>query len=453
MKIVMVGGGGASIVCANTLRLLGNTSEIDIYTGRERTAYTPCEQPFVLRDVLTFDEMFYASPEWFESKQIGLHTRRNVDSIDRKRKVINVNGEEIPYDILLINTGARSKIPSVSGLHGERVLSLITDLKSSRQLEAIMASGKSVAIIGGGIIGLEMAETLVKKGYSHVSVIVSSDSLFSQQLDPDMAKWLEPDVKKAGVSLYFSTSVKNAEITGHGMRIILTGDEIIEADWILVAKGIIPDTELAENAGLKIGETGGIEVNQYLQTSDPSIYAAGDCIEGWHMVSGEKFINGLATNSNRNGRIIARNIHSNNAVSFAGSLHTFGAKVFGKTVVSIGMTEQRARSNGQEYISIKRIGKTRKKMFHGEDIRIKLLADPEKQTLIGAQLLGPVETSRVGERIILMIGEQIPLSRISQYETIFSPPLGNAYDIITNGVDLLISKIIEKGGTVKWCGG
>ncbi|MDY6934477.1 MAG: FAD-dependent oxidoreductase [Spirochaetota bacterium] len=450
MKIIMVGGGGASIVCANTLRLLRNHAQIDIYTRRERTAYTPCEQPFFLRNVLTFDEMFYANLEWFASKKIGLYTQRNVETIDRERKIIMVDGEEISYDILLINTGAKSKMPPVPGFKGERVLSLISDLKSAKQIESILPIGKSAVIIGGGVVGLEMAETLIKKSYSQVSIIVSSENILSQQLDPDMAKWLEPDIINAGVSLYLSTSIKKAILTDENVKIFLSGDKLIEADWAFISKGIVPDTDLAMNAGLKIGKTGGIEVNKYLQTSDPSIYAAGDCVEGWHMLSGKKFINGLATNSNRNGRVIARNIHFGNVVPFAGALHTFGAEIFGKTVVSVGLTERKSSEEGLDAISVKRTSKTRKKMFNGEDIRIKLFADPEKQTLIGAQLIGPREVSRIGERIILMVGEEIPLAKISQYETIFSPPLSNAYDIITNGIDILISNIIEMGKEIKW---
>jgi NADPH-dependent 2,4-dienoyl-CoA reductase/sulfur reductase-like enzyme len=451
VKIVMIGGGGACIVCANTLRLLGNSAQIDIYTRRERTAYTPCEQPFVLRDTLSFEDMFYATPPWFEKKRIGLHTERHVDSVDREKKVIKVDGEEIPYDILLINTGASNKMPDIPGLVGDRVHYLTTELRYAKRIESIMPEGKRAVILGGGIIGLEMAETLMKKGYSSVSIIVSSNSLLSQQLDPDMSEKLHPVVKGEGVSLKFSTSVVKVESEIDEIKIFLSNNETVEADWVLVAKGIVPNVELAKKAGLKIGKTGGIEVNQYLQTSDPSIYAAGDCIEGWYMVNGKKIITALATHSNRNGRVIGRNIHFGNIVPFSGSLNTFGAEIFGTTIVSIGITETSARKEGLEVLSLVRKGTTRKKMFNGEDFWAKLIADPDKQTLLGAQILGPQEVSRIGERVILMIGEEIPLGKISQYETIFSPPLSNAYDLITNEVDILINELLKMGKSVIWC--
>lgn len=435
---------------ANTLRVLGNQAQIDIYTRRDKTAYTPCEQPFVLRGTMSFEDMFYANPRWFEKKNIGLHTECNAEAIDRQRKVVIIDGKEVPYDILLINTGAINKMPDIPGLQGERIRYLTTELRSTEQIEAIMPKAEKVAILGGGIIALEMAETLVAQGYRAVELLVSSEHLLSQQLDPEMAGKLEPSVKADGLSVHLSSSVTKAEMLTEGVKLFLGDGEPIEADWVLVAKGIEPNTELARKAGLKIGKTGGIEVNEYLQTSDPSIYAAGDCMEGWHMVEGTKVITALATHSNRNGRVIGRNIHFGNTIGFLGSLNTFGAELFGTTVVSVGITERSAKEQGLETISVMRKGTTRKKIFGGEDFWAKLIADPTRQTLIGAQLLGSREVGRMGERIILMIGEEIPLARLSQYETIFSPPLSSAYDPITNEIDILISELLNRGESVTW---
>jgi pyruvate/2-oxoglutarate dehydrogenase complex dihydrolipoamide dehydrogenase (E3) component len=281
-------------------------------------------------------------------------------------------------------------------------------------------------------------------------MIVSSASLLSQQLDPDMGEKFHPIVKNEGISLHLSTTVTSAESGKSGIKLFLSNGETIEADWVLVAKGIVPNVDLARDVGLKIGKTGGIQVNQYLQTSDPCIYAAGDCIEGWNMLNGEKTITALATHSNRNGRVIGRNIHFGNNVPFLGSLNTFGAEIFGTTIVSAGIKESVAKAEGLDALSVVRKATTRKKMFNGKDIWAKLIADPDRQTLRGVQMLGPKEVSRIGERVLLMIGEEIPLARISQYETIFSPPLSNAYDIITNEVDILIGELLKMGKSVKW---
>jgi len=450
MKIVMIGGGGASIVCGNTLRILGNQAQIDIYTRRDKTAYTPCEQPFVLRDVLSFDEMFYAPLPWFEKKGLNLHLETEVTAIDRERKVLIANGETVPYDILLINTGSIPKIPEIPGLEGDRVFTLTTELTHAHALDTALPQYQRAAILGAGAIGLEMAETLVKKGYDHVHLIVSSPHVMSRFLDPEMAEKVEPALREGGVDLRLSTSVTKVDHLDEGLRLTLDDGDVLDVDFILVAKGVRPNVTLAEKAGLVIGDTGGIEVNPFLQTSDPSIYAAGDCMESWHMLTGKKTLTALATFSNRTGRTAGRNIHFGNTVPFMGSLNTLGTEVFGVTIASVGFTEREAAHQGVEVLSAMRKGMTRKVMFGGQPLWLKLVADKASQTLRGIQFVGPKEVSRMAERAIILLGERVSLGRISQYENIFSPPLGMAYDPVTMVSDVLISQLIKEGLEVKW---
>ncbi len=450
MKIVMIGGGGASIVCANTLRVLGNKAQIDIYTRRDKTAYTPCEQPFVLREVLSFDEMFYATLPWFEKKGIGLHLETEVTAIDREKKTILANGETVPYDLLLLNTGAIPKIPEIPGLEGDRVITLTTELKHAHALNALIPRCKRAAILGAGAIGLEMAETLVKKGYDRVHLIVSSPHVMSRFLDAEMAEKLHPFLMEGGVDLRTSTSVTEVDQNGDTLTLTLSDGEALEVDFVLVAKGVRPNVALAQAAGLKIGKTGGIEINPYLQTSDPAIYAAGDCVESWNMLTGAKTLTALATFSNRTGRTVGRNIHFNNTVPFLGAAGTLGTEVFVQTIASVGMTEREATKAGLPVLSAVRKGMTRKTMFGGAPLWLKLVADKSRQVLLGAQFIGPKEISRMAEKVIILLGEQVPLGRISQYENIFSPPLSVAYEPVTMVTDILISQLIKEGIPIQW---
>ncbi len=450
MKIVMIGGGGASIVCGNTLRILGNKAQIDIYTRRDKTAYTPCEQPFVLREVLSFDEMFYATLPWFEKKGLNLHLETEVTAIDREKKIIVANGASVPYDILLINTGSVPKIPDIPGLKGDRIFTLTTELTHAHALEATIPKCKRAAILGAGAIGLEMAETLVKKGYDAVHLIVSSPHILSRSLDPDMAEKAEPALRESGVDLRLSTSVTKVDRTEDTLCLTLDNGDMLDVDFILVAKGVRPNVALARDAGLTLGVTGGIEVNSYLQTSDPTIYAAGDCIESWHMLTRKKTLTALATFSNRTGRTAGRNIHLHNTVPFMGSLNTLGTEVFDVTIASVGLTEREAVHQGYDTLSAMRKGMTRKVMFGGQPLWVKLVADKASQSLLGIQFVGPKEVSRMAERAIILLGERVTLGRVSQYENIFSPPLGMAYDPATMVSDVLISQLLKEGIEIRW---
>jgi len=448
MKVVMIGGGGASIVCANTLRIMGSKANIDMYTRRDRTGYTPCEQPFFLRKVMNHEDMFYAGNDWFVKKGIRLHLNTEVESIDKKNKTILANSKSVSYDILVINTGASPVAPDIQGLDGNHEYYLTSELSGIRKLEEIIAKSKKAAILGSGIIGVEMAETLIGLGYKEIYLIASSPHILSQFLDADMSKTIEPILTQHGIKLRLATTIERIESKNQSKIIKLQNGGILKVDFILIAKGVRPNVELAERSGLVIGEAGGIEVNSFLQTSDPNIYAIGDCMEGWNPIEGKKEITALATHANRTGRIAARNIHFGNRSPFYGSMGALGGEIFGSTICRVGYTETKALKMGEEVISITREGLLRRKMFGGEKLDIKLIVNKNKQTLIGAQLIGPREVNRIAERIVLMIGEQLPLSRISQYETIFSPPLSTAYDIVTMGIDIIIRKLIAENITL-----
>jgi len=288
MKVVMVGTGGGAIVASNTLRLMGTGAEIDLFTTRKRVAYTPCEFPYVFRRALSsFEDIFYVDVNWFEKKGFTLHVNTAVAEINPREKYVMAGGEKYPYDKAVINTGSVSFIPPIPGLGGESEYYLNTDISEAEILEDAISRFKSAIIIGAGPIGLELAESLKIRGFDQIYIMEVLNNILPRALDPEMAEILHAPMENAGVKLFTGTQVKSVKREGDKKVAILPEGEI-RADFLLVSTGVKPNVSLAQGAELEIGPTGGIAVNEYLQSSDPDIYAVGDCVEGWDMMTGRK---------------------------------------------------------------------------------------------------------------------------------------------------------------------
>jgi NADH oxidase (H2O2-forming) len=449
MKIVMVGAGGGAIVASNTLRLLGNNAEIDLFSTRERVAYTACEFPYVLRGALpSFEDVFFVDTGWFEKKGFRLHVNTEVTEINPKGKYVIAGGEKYTYDKAVINTGSVNFIPPIPGLDGEREYYLNTDISEARILDDIIPKYESAIIIGAGPIGLELAESFKLRGLGEISVIEVLDNILPRALDPEMAEVLRGPMEDAGVKLITGTQVKGLKREG-GKKVALLPDGEIRADFILVSTGVKANVSLAQRAGLQIGPTGGILVDEYLRTSDPDLYAVGDCIEGWDMMTESKTLCPLATFTNRTGRIVGRNIALGDKFPFIGTVLPFSGELFGKYVATVGYTESYSKRLGLDVLSVVHKGITHKKKLGGVPLDMKLVLDKKHQVLVGAQVIGDNTVGRIVDKLVLAIGEKIPISKLSQYETVYSPTLNNSYDAVVNAMDILIGKLVSQGEELK----
>lgn len=444
MKIVMIGAGGGAIVASNTVRLLGSDAKIDLFTTRDRVAYTPCEFPYVLRGALpSFEDIFYVSASWFEKKGLGLHLNTEVTEINPKGKYVIAGGEKYPYEKAVINTGSVNFIPPIPGLDGEREYYLNTDISEAQILQDVISKYKSAIIIGAGPIGLELAESLKLRGFDEVYVVEVLDNILPRALDPEMAELLQSPMESAGIKLFLGTPIKSIKREG-GKKVVILPDREISADFVLVSTGIKPNVSLAQRAGLQIGPTGGIAVNDYLQTSDPDIYVVGDCVEGWEMITNSRTLCALATFTNRTGRIVGRNIALGNKIPFIGTVLPFSGELFGKCVATVGYTESYSRKLGLNVLSVVHKGVTHKKKLGGNPIDIKLVLDRKNQYLIGGQIIGDNMVGRIVDKLIIAIGEKIPITKLSQYETVYSPTLNNSYDALVNAIDILIGRLLSQ---------
>ena len=444
MKVVMVGTGGGAIVASNTLRLMGTGAEIDLFTTRKRVAYTPCEFPYVFRRALSsFEDIFYVDVNWFEKKGFTLHVNTAVAEINPREKYVMAGGEKYPYDKAVINTGSVSFIPPIPGLGGESEYYLNTDISEAEILEDAISRFKSAIIIGAGPIGLELAESLKIRGFDQIYIMEVLNNILPRALDPEMAEILQAPMESAGIKVFLGTQIKGIKREGD-KKVVILPDREMSADFILVSTGVKPNVSLAQGAGLAIGPTGGIVVNEYLQTSDSDIYAVGDCVEGWEMMTKSKTLCALATFTNRTGRIVGRNIALGNKFPFIGTVLPFSGELFGKCVATVGFTESYSRRLGLDVLSVVHKGVTHKKKLGGVPLDIKLVLDRKGQSLVGAQLVGDNTVGRIVDKLVIAIGEKIPISKLSQYETVFSPTLNNSYDALVNAIDILIGKLLRQ---------
>jgi NADH oxidase (H2O2-forming) len=449
MKIVMVGAGGGAIVASNTLRLLGNNAEIDLFSAREKVAYTACEFPYVLRGALpSFEDVFFVDTSWFEKKGFRLHVNTEVTEINPKGKYVIAGGEKYIFDKAVINTGSVNFMPPIPGLDGEREYYLNTDISEARILDDIIPKYESAIIIGAGPIGLELAESFKLRGLGEISVIEVLDNVLPRALDPEMAEVLRGPIEDAGVKLFTGAQVKGIKREGD-KKVALLPDGEIRADFILVSTGVRANVSLAQRAGLEIGPSGGILVDEFLRTSDPGVYAVGDCIEGWDMMTESKTLCPLATFTNRTGRIVGRNIALGDKFPFIGTVLPFSGELFGKYVATVGYTESYSKRLGLDVLSVVHKGITHKKKLGGVPLDMKLVLDKKSQALVGAQIIGDNTVGRIVDKLVLAIGEKIPISKLSQYETVYSPTLNNSYDAVVNAMDILIGKLVSQGEELK----
>jgi NADH oxidase (H2O2-forming) len=436
MKVCIIGAGAGGRSASGRIRQLDKQAQIDIFSTQSEIGYAPCEPPFVLRGVARWDDIFYPG-KFFEEKNITVHLNTEVTDILRKEKCIVAGGQSYPYDKLILSPGAVPYVPPIPGLDGKNEFTLSTNIADSRALEKIIPNYNSAAIIGSGAIGIEMTLTLAAKGYSKVYLLVRR-SILRAHLDDDMAKKLEEVIRENGVELILPAKIENI-VNNAGKKQVRLSDREIEVDFVFLATGSKSNVELARKADIEIGETGGILVNEYLQTSDPDIYAAGDCLENWDVMTGSKTQHLMVTTAGTTGDIAAKNLVSGNSTPYQGILMTFVIEIFGHKVGAVGITERFAREKGLDVVSTTLSIPTSRPHLGGKILRYKLIADRRTGTLVGAQVISEEMIRGTVNELALAIAEKVPLHRLALLETPYSPAVGR--DPIGDGVIRLASKL------------
>lgn len=438
-KVLIIGGvaGGAS--CAARLRRLDEEAEIILFERGEYISYANCGLPYHVGDVIkSRDALLLQTPAAMRAKfNVDVRVKSEVISIDRENKNITVRRAESgetyteSYDTLVISTGSSPLRPPIPGIDSPRIQTLWTVPDTDRIRQFVNENGvKSAAVIGGGFIGLEMAENLRHIGLS-VSIIEMLDQVMAP-LDYEMAQLLHENIAQNGVHLHLGDGVSSFADSGDKVDITLKSGKTVSAELVILAIGVRPNGELARDAGLDMNTRGGIIVDEYLRTSDPNIYAVGDVIEVEDFIDKSRTMIPLAGPANKQGRIAADNIAGGNE-KYEGTQGTSVAKVFDLTAASTGANEKtlikRGLKKGEDYESVIITQNSHAGYYPGAvPITLKLLFSKDGKRIFGAQAVGGDGVDKRIDTLAVTIRLGGSISDLKSLELAYAPPYSSAKD-------------------------
>jgi NADPH-dependent 2,4-dienoyl-CoA reductase/sulfur reductase-like enzyme/rhodanese-related sulfurtransferase len=440
LRIVIVGGvaGGAS--AAARARRLCEKCEIIIFERGPHVSFANCGLPyFVGGEIVEQDSLLLQTPESLRARfNLDVRVNTEVAAIDRAAQVVKVRelatGREYeqPYDALVLSTGASPLKPPIPGIDREGHFT-VRNIPDVERAMAWIGNGKAsrAVVVGGGYIGLEMAEQLRNRGMG--VTIVEAMSQVMTPLDPEMAAWLHAELKTHGVKFHLGDPVAAFEApqpgeTARASVVVLKSGKRIEADTVVLGLGVRPETALAKNAGLELGALGGIRVNDHLQTSDPKIWAVGDAIEVRDRVTGAWGIIPLAGPANRQGRIVADNI-SGRPSRYEGTWGTAILRLFDLTAGCTGANEKSLRKAAIPFQAVHLHPGSHAGYYPGaEPIAMKILFAPGSGRLLGAQAVGHDGVDKRIDVLATALKAGMTVNDLAELELAYAPPFGSAKD-------------------------
>jgi len=468
MRVVIIGAVACGTKTACRLKRLRPDAEIVLIDKDEFISYGGCGMPYYLTgDVSHIDELrrttFYVlrDKKFFEDiKGITTLTRTLAEEIDRKRKVVKVcyldsgKKEEIPYDKLVIATGSIPKIPPIPGTNLDGVFTL-SNLHDAIKIKERLVNKKveRPLVIGAGFIGLEVVEAFGESWELPVTLLEYFPQVLPRLIDPFMSRIIENHLRKKGVNVVLNVRIK--EIVGENGKVVgvRTEDSFYPADLVLLATGVKPNSELAKKAGLLVSPTTeGIVVNERMQTSDPDIYAGGDCVEIRHLITGKGVVMPMGSLANRQGRVIATNIAGGYAV-FKGTVGSFILKCFDMAIGGCGLSLEVARAEGfSEATYALNIQHERAHFFSSGCSYYSLVFDKKTGKVLGFQTIGPFTDGTLAR--IHAISSILPfkptIEDISSLELPYSPPFNTALDPIHTASFIAENIIFERFKPINW---
>ena len=442
-RIVVVGGSAAGPKAAAKARRIDNDAEVIILQKDGDLSMASCGYPYYVGGYFDDRNMLLCTPTgvirnpqfYFNAKAIDARVNTEVTAIDRAGRTVSfrntVTGEtgELPYDKLIMATGSVPRMPPVPGI-GLAGITTLQSMKDADFLRKVRDEGKikKAVVIGGGLIGIETCEALQLAGIE-ITVIELLPQLLTF-LDWELAKLVENHVRAKGANVITDNGVagflgENGKLTGVKLQ---NGTEL-SCELAVMAIGVRPNVKLAKEAGLKIGETGGIEVDAYMQTTDPDIYAVGDCVETLHRITGRKVLAPYGDLANLQGRVAGENAASENSVTFPGTIQTGICKVFDYAAGSTGLSESNAKRLGyDDLVTVINASPDKPGYMEGKLLVTKLVADRKTGMILGAQCIGPGNVNRQIAQWSMAIQGHLTVEDFVNADLPYAPPFSLAID-------------------------
>ena len=457
-RILIIGGNAGGASCAARSRRLSETAEIIIFEQGSFVSFANCGLPYYIGDVITDEKkLLVANVALFRDRfKIDVRLENEVMAIDREAMQITVKNRQTgaiyqeSYDVLVLATGAAPIIPPLAGIDLTGIF-VVRTIPDSRQIRAWIDEhqAKRAVVVGGGFIGLEMAENLVNRGIE--VTLIESQSQVMSPLDPEMVVSVQETMRSHHVNLVLGDSVSKFERNDHGIAVTTKSGATLTADIVILGIGVRPETALAKAAGLEIGDRGGIRVNECMQTSDPKIWAVGDVVEVKDFVTGEWTVIPLAGPANRQGRIAADVICEACPSTFRGVQGTSVCGAFGLTIASTGVNEKTLKRLGWEYEKV-----YLHPIHHAgyypdaKPIDLKLLFSKEDGRILGAQAVGEEGVEKRIDAIAIAMQMGANVFDLEEAELCYAPQFGSAKDPV-NMAGMIAANVLRGDATlVHW---
>jgi NADPH-dependent 2,4-dienoyl-CoA reductase/sulfur reductase-like enzyme len=445
-KLVVIGGDAAGMSAASKVRREHPDREIVVFERGRHTSYAACGMPyFIAGQVESSDRLIARRPEVFREKQnIDVRTLHEVLEIDTEQRRVRVRDLEREttfwedWDHLLIATGASPIVPDLPNIDAEGIFSLSTLQSGIDVFEYVETRNPGRAVVvGGGYIGIEMAEALLERGLEVALIDMAPEVMVS--MDADVAEAISQAMRDAGVSVFLREKLERFEADSKGtLRAVVTDRQTLEADLVILGIGVRPNAELAEAAGIELGANGAIKVNKRLETSVPRVWAAGDCAESFHLVKERQVFIALGTVANKHGLVAGINI-SGGTMEFPGVLGTAITRFQDLEISRTGLSEREAEEIGIPFRAKTVDALTRSHYFPGTaKVKVKLLAEEATGRLLGGQIVGGKGAAKRIDTIAAAITARLTAEQLVYMDLSYAPPFSPVWDPVQTAARTLV---------------